>query len=647
MNQNVARKLIADHLLEGEMTPGTEIALRIDQTLTQDATGTLVMLELLAMGLDRAHTELSAQYVDHNLLQEDSKNSEDHLFLLGACQRLGIWYSRAGNGVSHPLHQAHFGKPGKSLLGSDSHTCAAGALGMLAIGAGGLEVALAIAGDPFRVRMPEILGVQLTGSLPDWVSAKDVILEMLRRHGVKGGVGRIVEYYGPGVETLSVMDRHVIANMGAELGATTTVFPADEMVRDYLRDRGRESDWSEWKADDGADYDMHDEIDLSSLVPLIAMPTSPGNVCEVQEVAGEPIYQAYIGSSANPGYRDFAIAAQIVKSRRVNSRVSLDINPTSREILEELAQDGRLVSLIHSGARIHQAGCNGCIGMGQAPVANKLSLRTVPRNFPGRSGTDDDRVCLVSPETAAASALTGCVTDPRTLDFPYPKVSGPANPVVNDGMFVKPLPPEDAKNVTIEKGGNIVDLPECTPLPESLALPILLRVGDDVSTDEIMPAGSRVLPFRSNIPRISDFVYQRVDAEYVKRAKEQKKTGGHLIVGGTNYGQGSSREHAALAPRYLGLSVVIAKSFARIHWQNLVNWGILPLTFADESDYDRLAPGAVAQIRELYSQLRAGNTVEVLSGGKRMKMCHQLSPNQVEVLEAGGLVNLKRNTIAR
>ncbi|MCL4694486.1 MAG: aconitate hydratase, partial [Candidatus Hydrogenedentes bacterium] len=323
------------------------------------------------------------------------------------------------------------------------------------------------------------------------------------------------------------------------------------------------------------------------------------------------------------------------------------INPTSRETLEELAQNGHLISLIHSGARIHQAGCNGCIGMGQAPVADKLSLRTVPRNFPGRSGTEDDRVCLVNPETAAASALKGCVTDPRTLDFPYPKISGPANPVVNDEMFVRPLPPEEAKDIEIEKGGNIVDLPEFTPLPESLALPILLRVGDDVSTDEIMPAGSRVLPFRSNIPRISDFVYQPVDAEYVKRAKEQKKTGGHLIVGGANYGQGSSREHAALAPRYLGLSVVISKSFARIHWQNLVNWGILPLTFADESDYDRLAPGTVAQIRELYSQLRAGNTVEVLSGGKRMKMCHQLSPNQVEVLEAGGLVNLKRNTIAR
>jgi aconitate hydratase len=647
MSQNLAQKLIAEHLIEGEMTPGHEIGLRIDQTLTQDATGTLVMLELFSMGLDRAQTELSAQYVDHNLLQEDSKNPEDHLFLLSACRRLGIWYSPPGNGVSHPLHQAHFGAPGKTLLGSDSHTCAAGALGMLAIGAGGLEVALAISGDPFRVRMPQVMGIKLTGSLPDWVSAKDIILEILRRHGVKGGVGRIIEYYGPGVDTLSVMDRHVIANMGAELGATTTVFPADEAVRDYLARYDRKGDWSEWKPDDGADYDVHDEVDLSALVPRIAMPTSPGNVREVSEVAGEPIYQAYIGSSANPGYRDFAIAAQMVKDRRVHSRVSFDINPTSREILEDLARDGHLAALIHAGARIHQAGCNGCIGMGQAPVPGLYSLRTVPRNFPGRSGTEDDKVCLVSPETATASALTGCITDPRRLAVEYPKIREPKKPVVNSGMFVAPLPSEEAVAVSIEKGGNIVELPECSPLPESLEVPILLRVGDDVSTDEILPAGSRVLPYRSNIPKISEFVFESVDPGYTDRAAIARATGGHIIVGGKNYGQGSSREHAALAPRYLGLAIVVAKSFARIHWQNLVNWGVLPLTITRQPDYDMLEPNRTVRVENIAQQLRSGSTVRLSVSGECPDILaeHQLSPTQIEILVAGGLVNFKRRQI--
>ncbi len=647
MNQNLAQKLIAEHLVEGEMTPGEEVSLRIDQTLTQDATGTLVMLELLAMGLDRAKTELSAQYVDHNLLQEDSRNPEDHLFLMSACQRLGIWYSRPGNGVSHPVHQMHFGIPGKTLLGSDSHTCAAGALGMLAIGAGGLEVALAIAGDPLRIRMPEIWGIRLTGKLPDWVSAKDVILEMLRRHGVKGGVGRIVEYHGPGVDTLTVMDRHVIANMGAELGATTSVFPSDDTVRAYLDQCRRKDDWEEWLPDPGAGYDVEDEIDLSQLQPLIAMPTSPGNVKTVEEVAGEPIYQAYVGSSANPGYRDFAMAAQIVSGRRVHPRVSFDINPTSRDILEELANDGHLIALIHAGARIHQAGCNGCIGMGQAPATGKYSLRTVPRNFPGRSGTEDDMVCLVSPETAAASALTGVITDPRTLDMPYlAPPSASKHPVVNRDLFVAPLAPEDAQSIEIEKGANIVDLPECEPLTGNFETQVLLRVGDDISTDEIMPAGSKVLPFRSNIPAISRFVFHPIDPEYPERAKKLRDNGGHAIVGGRNYGQGSSREHAALAPRFLGLRLVVAKSFARIHWQNLLNWGILPLTFDDESDYERLEIDTTVHVEGLYDQLRAGDTIEIEVNGKSLKTRHQLSPTQIDVLEAGGLVNVKRAALA-
>ncbi|HXV61926.1 MAG TPA: aconitate hydratase, partial [Vicinamibacteria bacterium] len=430
MAQNVTQKLIASHLVAGSMKAGEEIALGIDQTLTQDATGTLVMLELEAMGLDRARTELSCQYVDHNLVQADHKNPDDHLFLQSACQRFGLWYSPPGNGVSHPVHMERFGKPGKTLLGSDSHTCAAGALGMLAIGAGGLEVAMAIAGFPFYVKMPKVWGVRLRGRLPDWVSAKDVILEMLRRHSVRGGLGRIVEYYGPGLSGLSAMDRHVIANMGAELGATATVFPADAETRRFLESQDRSSDFRDLVADEGAHFDVDEEIDLSELEPLIAMPSSPDNVHPVREIAGEPIYQSYVGSSANPGYRDFAVAARIVEGKQIHPRVSFDISPTSRQILENLTRDSHLASLIRAGARLHQSGCNGCIGMGQAPASGKLSLRTVPRNFPGRSGTRDDRVCLVSPETAAASALSGVVTDPRELSMRYPHITEP-EPAIN------------------------------------------------------------------------------------------------------------------------------------------------------------------------------------------------------------------------
>ena len=559
---NVARKLIASHRIEGELTPGREIGIAIDQTLTQDATGTLVMLELEAMGLVRVKTKLSAQYVDHNLLQEDFKNPDDHLFLQSACRRFGLWFSRAGNGVSHPVHQERFGRPGQTLLGSDSHTCAAGSIGMLAMGAGGIEVAMAMAGFPFYVKMPKIWGVKLVGRLPEWVSAKDVILEMLRRHGVKGGVGKILEYYGPGLKCLSAMDRHVIANMGAELGATSSVFPSDDEVRQFLKSQGREDDWDELVADDDAAYDEHEEIDLSKLEPLIAMPTSPGNVKRVRDVAGEPIYQAYIGSSANPGYRDFAIAAEMIRGRQIAPRVSFDINPTSRQILENLVRNGCLASLLHAGARIHQAGCNGCIGMGQAPATGRVSLRTVPRNFPGRSGTKDDRVCLVSPETAAASALKGVITDPRDLDMAYPKVADPEQPMLNTEMLQPPVPLDESRRTELQKGPNIVSLPELEPLPDALEIPVLLKVADDVSTDEILPAGARVLPFRSNIPAISRFAFEPIDATYPDRALEVRDGGGHAVVGGENYGQGSSREHAALAPRYLGLRVVIAKSFA-------------------------------------------------------------------------------------
>lgn len=644
MQSTATAKLIKSHLVSGSLEPGSEVELRVDQTLTQDATGTMVMLELEAMGLKRAQTEVSAQYVDHNLIQQDNKNPDDHLFLLSACQRFGLWYSRPGNGVSHPVHMERFGIPGKFLLGSDSHTCAAGSLGMLAMGAGGIEVALAISGEPVFIKMPAVFGVKLTGRLPDWVSAKDVILEMLRRHGVNGGVGKIIEYYGPGLESLSAMDRHVIANMGAELGATASVFPSDERTREFMLSQGRGDAWQPLQADAGAEYAFHDEIDLGQVEPLIAMPSSPGNVKRVREVAGEPIYQTYIGSSANPGYRDFAIAAEITKGRQVAPNVSYDINPSSRQILQNLVRDGHLASLIASGARIHQAGCNGCIGMGQAPATLMLSLRTVPRNFPGRSGTKEDKVCLVSPETAAASALTGRITDPRTLSMPYPQVADPAEPVLNTEMLEAPLPLEAAQRVELVKGPNIAALPPFEAIPDNFELTLLLKVGDDISTDEILPAGARVLPLRSNIPKIAEYAFEVVDPEYHAQALALQQRGGrHAIVAGSNYGQGSSREHAVLAPRYLGLRLVLAKSFARIHWQNLVDFGVLPLRFSNPADYDRLETGQVISVSGLRSQLYAAKELTLSLKGGQLSATHDLSERQLQVLLAGGLINERKS----
>ncbi len=641
--QNIAQKIIAAHILEGEMIPGNEIALKIDQTLTQDATGTLVMLELEAMGVDRVQTEVSAQYVDHNLIQEDYKNPDDHLFLQSACQRFGVWFSRPGNGVSHPVHMQRFGKPGKTLLGSDSHTCAAGSLGMLAMGAGGLEVALAMAGQPFYVKMPKVFGVKLTGRLPDWVSAKDIILEMLRRHSVNGGVGYVIEYYGEGLAELDAMDRHVIANMGAELGATGTVFPADECVREFLKSQDREADYTPLYADADATYDFQDEIILDELVPLIAKPSSPGNVVKVSEVAGEPIYQAYIGSSANPGYRDFAVCAAMVDGKQVASEVSYDINPASRNSLEEMVENGLLAKLVHAGARIHQAGCNGCIGMGQAPATGRNSLRTGPRNFPGRSGTQEDSVFLCSPETATASALTGKITDPRTMQIPYPRNLQPKRVITNDAMLAQPLPLEQARQVNIIKGPNIASIPELSALPDHFELPIMLKVGDNITTDEIMPAGARVLPYRSNIPKISEFIYDIIDPTYPKRAQSNHGKGGHVIIGGENYGQGSSREHAALAPRYLGLHLVIVKSFARIHWSNLINFGILAVTFKNHDDYTHLKLGDIISIDNIHDSLQQGNELTAkVNKGETIKLLHTLSPRQVEILIAGGLINWVR-----
>ncbi|MGY2746322.1 aconitate hydratase [Pseudarthrobacter sp. O4] len=653
MAYSVAQKLIASHLVAGEMIPGSEIGLHIDQTLTQDATGTMVMLELEALALDRARTEVSVQYVDHNLLQADSKNAEDHDFLRSACRRFGLWFSKAGNGVSHPTHMQRFGVPGKTMVGSDSHTPAAGSLGMLAIGVGGTEVAMAIAGEPLYLKMPEIWGVQLTGNLPPWTSAKDVILEMLRRHGVHGGVNRIIEYFGPGLATLTAMDRHVIANMGAELGATTTVFPADEQVRAFLRSEQREGDFTELLADADATYDVTEEIDLATIEPLIALPSSPGNVVPVREVAGRPVAQVVIGSSANPGLRDFAIVAAIVKGRQSPPALSFDVNPSSRQILQDLTKMGATLDLIRAGARLHQTGCMGCIGMGQAPANGSNSLRTMPRNFPGRSGTKEDSVYLCSPETAAAAALTGTITDPRDLTglfgLEYPRLEIPAVSSVNTSMLEEPLPPEQASGVTLVKGENISSLPVFGPLADRIEAPVALVLGDDVSTDEILQAGARALPYRSNIPKLAEFTFAQIDETYPARAAETRETSGHIVVAGTNYGQGSSREHAAITPRFLGLRVVVAVSFARIHWQNLANFGVLALEFADAADRHRIRKGDVLLLTGLRDALLTGTEIQVRNETRdeQYAVRHSLSTRQVEMLLAGGLIPWLRERGAR
>ena len=643
--RNVTQKLFESHLVSGEMKAGQEIGLKIDQTLTQDATGTLVMLELEAMGLDRARTELSAQYVDHNLLQTDNRNPDDHLFLRSACEKFGLWFSPPGSGVSHAVHMERFGRPGKTLLGSDSHTCAAGSMGMLAMGAGGLAVALAICGEPFYLNMPSVMGVKLTGKLPDWVSAKDVILEMLRRHDVKGGAGKVIEYYGPGLKHLSAMDRHVIANMGQEMGHTATVFPADDAVRTFLRQQEREDDFEPLEADAGATYDEYEEIDLGKLEPLIALPSSPGKVVPVREVAGESIYQAYIGSSANPGLRDFVVPAMMVRGQQVHERVSFDINPTSRQVLENLAGLGYLTDLLGAGARLHQTGCNGCIGMGQAPATDQISLRTVPRNFAGRSGTPEDKVCLCSPETATASALTGVITDPRDLDMDYPAFDDSQAFHVDD-RNIRP-PARHPELTVVEKGPNISTLPDFGGLPEGLEAPVLIKVGDNISTDDILPAGSEILPYRSNIPKISEFTYVRVDPSYPQRAMDYQDRGS-LIVGGDNYGQGSSREHAALAPRYLGVRAVIAKSYSRIHWQNLCNFGVLPLRFEAPEDYDDIEQGDTLALDELSTALETGKPITAKNqrSGRTYQLTHDLSDRQVRMVLKGGLLNKMRESLA-
>lgn len=634
---NLTCKILKDHLVEGDMVPGEEIAIRIDQTLLQDATGTMAMLEFEALGVDRVSVELAAQYVDHNLLQTDFKNADDHLYLQSACARYGIHFSRPGNGISHHVHMERFGAPGKTLLGADSHTSSAAGVSMIAMGAGGLDVALVMAGEPYYFPCPKVLGVKLEGELPEWVTARDVILELLRRRGVKGCIGMVIEYYGAGVGTLTAGDRKDIGNMGAELGATSSIFPSDENTLAYLKAEGRGEAWRPLRAEDDAVYDEYDEIDLSSLEPLIACPSSPGNVVPVREVAGEKVHQVIVGSSANGSFRDLMVVAEIVKDRFACPETAFHINPASRQVLENVEARGGVMSLLRAGASIHQSGCLGCIGMGQAPGTGQVSLRTFPRNFPGRSGTKDDRVYLCSSETAAAAVLKGVITDPRDLgeEMTYPRIEEPESYVVDSSSII--FPSEEGFGTEVVRGPNIKPFPEMDPLPGSLKAEVILKVGDNITTDHIMPAGNTVLPLRSNIEAISSYVYYQVDAKFPSRAKEKGQV---IVVGGENYGQGSSREHAALAPRYLGVRAKIVKSYARIHMANLCNFGILPFTFQEPADYERMERGAVVEfpgLRRLIEE--GGEEIPILVGDERITLLLEVSSRQRRMLLEGGALN--------
>jgi len=643
MPRNLTRKILESHLVEGELVPGQEIGVKVDHALLQDATGTVAMLEFEALKMDKVKIGLAVQYVDHNILQTDANNADDHRYLQTASARYGIHFSPPGNGVSHQAHMERFGEPGKIVLGSDSHTPGAAGISMLGIGAGGLDVALAMAGMPYHMPCPKILGVRLTGELPEWVSAKDVILEMLRRHGVKGCVGKVVEYYGPGVASLSATDRETIGNMGTELGATTSIFPSDERTKAYLQAQGRGRRWKALAADESAEYDEYDEIDLTTVEPLIALPSSPGNVVPVREVAGLPVDQAIVGSSVNSSFRDLMVAAKIVEGRQCNPRVSFHINPGSRQVIENVAKAGGVLSLLRAGARIHESGCLGCIGMGQAPGTGQVSLRTFPRNFPGRSGTKDDKVYLCSPETAAAAALKGVITDPRDLgnEMSYPKIADPKKYLVSASLIISPS--EKLSKTEVVRGPNIRPLPHMDPLPETLEVEVTIKVGDNISTDTIMPAGSKVLPLRSNTEAISEFVFYQIDPDFHKLCKEK---GSVAVVGGENYGQGSSREHAALAPRYLGVRVKIAKSFARIHKANLCNYGILPLVFKDPADYEFLQKGSRIVLSDIRDRIDRGDTeIPLKVEGREIITILTVSERQRKHILAGGTLNYVRNEL--
>ena len=636
---NIAQKLISGHLVHGGLTPGGEIAIRIDQTLTQDSTGTMAYLQFEAMGIERVKTKRSVAYIDHNMLQSGSENADDHRYIQTVAAKHGIVFSRPGNGICHQVHLERFSIPGQTLLGSDSHTPTCGAAGMLAIGAGGLDVAVAMGGGAYYLTMPRICRVYLTGELNRMVSAKDVILELLRRLSVKGGVGKIMEYGGPGVKTLSVPERATIANMGAELGATTTVFPSDERTRDFFSARGRAGQWVRLEADPDAEYDEEIELDLSSLHPMAAQPHSPDNVVPVSEIAGIKIDQVCIGSCTNSSFCDLMRVAGILDGKRVAPDVSLTISPGSRQVLKALAKNGALAKLVTAGARVLECACGPCIGMGQAPATNAISLRTFNRNFYGRSGTPSAGVYLVSPETAAVSAVEGYLTDPERHGT-EPPYDVPERFEIDDGMLI--MPPADGRNVDVVRGPNIKPFPRAVPPAETMSGEALIKLGDNITTDHIMPSNAKLLPFRSNVPYLADFCLSPCDPDFAARAKA--KNGG-FIIGGENYGQGSSREHAALAPLYLGVKAVLAKSFARIHRANLINNGILPLTFADAADYDVVSEGDEIVIAEAPAQIAAaaeGGAVTASIAGREVELRLDITPRQRDILLAGGLLNYTR-----
>ncbi len=647
----VAWKIIKEHLVSGNMVPGEEVAIKIDQTLTQDATGTMSYLQFEAMGVPRVKTKLSVSYIDHNMLQTDFRNADDHKYLISIAKRYGLWLSKPGNGICHQVHVERFAKPGQTLLGSDSHTPTSGGVGMLAIGAGGLDIAAAMAGEPFFMKMPKIVGVKLTGKMPEWVTAKDIILELLRRLTVKGGVGKIFEYFGEGVRELSVPERSTITNMGAELGATTSVFPSDDITRAYLKAQGREEDWTELLSDPNAEYDEVIEINLNELEPLIAQPHSPDNVVPVREIEGVKVDQVVIGSCTNSSFVDLTRSAKLLEGQKVNPDVVFAVAPGSKQALELITENGTLLDFLKAGARILESACGPCIGMGYAPPSGGVSIRSFNRNFEGRSGTPDARVYLASPETCVACAIAGEIIDPRRLakekGLKWIKVEMPEKFPYGDEAFIEPLPEEEAQSVEIYRGPNIKPLPEFDPMPEKIEGRVALIVGDNITTDHIMPAGAKVLPLRSNIYAISEYVYHYVDPEFVSRAKKLRDEEGKasVIVGGENYGQGSSREHAALAPRFLGVRAVIAKSFARIHHANLVNFGIVPLEFVDKNDYEKFTLWDEIEIPDLEEKLKAGENVIVknVSTGEEVECKYNLTPKQISVLIAGGLLNWIKN----
>ena len=638
MGLGVAEKIIYSHLISGTVNTGSEIALHIDQTLTQDATGTMAYLQFEAMGIDRVRTEKSVAYIDHNMLQSGFENADDHRYIQSLAKKHGIWFSRPGNGICHQVHLERIAVPGKTLIGSDSHTPTAGGLGMLAFGAGGLDVAVAMGGGAYYINMPEIVRVELTGKLRPFVTAKDVSLELLRRISVKGGVGKIMEWGGEGIKTLSVPERATITNMGTETGATTSVFPSDNNTLEFLKAQGREKDFVRCEADYDAKYSEIITIDLSELEPMIACPHQPDNVVKVSEVSGIKVDQVCIGSCTNSSLSDMLKCANMLKGRKISDSVSMSVSCGSKQVLTMLSDCGALGDILASGARLLECGCGPCIGMGFSPNSGGISLRSFNRNFEGRSGTRDAKVYLVSPETACASALTGVITDPRTLGISSINVPVPKSFTTDDSAILEPALPEEAKNIAVIKGPNIKSVPVGERLPDTLSLPVALKVGDNITTDHIMPAGSKILPFRSNIPRMSDFCFSVCDPAFPERARVLGKS---IIIGGVNYGQGSSREHAALVPLYLGVRAVIAKSFARIHRANLINAGILPLVFENSSDYDMINEGDNPVITDIKNGLENGRIMMELNGKEITLLC-ELSERQRSILYAGGLLNLTR-----